>query len=132
MMNSKLKNSPKIIPSLLHLWSHISLKRRKQYVLLLLLMIIASFAEVISLGSLIPFLGALTNPEKIFSNEFLQPFFIFFDLHNSNEVVIFLMFTFCFFSVLSGIIRLTLLKFTNSLSFATGACLLYTSPSPRD
>ena len=86
-------------------------------------MIIASFAEVISLGSLIPFLGALTNPEKIFSNEFLQPIFIFFDLHSSNEVVIFLMFAFCFFSVLSGVIRLTLLKLSNNLSFATGADL---------
>ena len=122
-MNSKVKNSPKIIHSLLRLWSHINLRRRKQYILLLLLMIIASFAEVISIGSLIPFLGALANPEKIFSNEFLQPIIIFFDLHSSNEVVILLMFVFCFFAILSGVIRLTLLKFTNSLSFATGADL---------
>ena len=86
-------------------------------------MIIASFAEVISLGSLIPFLGALTNPEKIFSNEFLQPIIIFFGLRSPNEVVILLMCVFCFFAILSGVIRLTLLKFTNNLSFATGADL---------
>jgi hypothetical protein len=32
-------------------------------------MVVASFAEIISIGSVIPFLSALTSPENFFINE---------------------------------------------------------------
>ena len=44
------------IPNLIkRLWGHISNKRRYQFVTLLFIMIIASFAEVASIGAVIPF-----------------------------------------------------------------------------
>ena len=49
------------IPNLIkRLWGHISNKRRYQFVTLLFIMIIASFAEVASIGAVIPFLTAMT------------------------------------------------------------------------
>ena len=41
---------------LLHLWSHVNYPRRIHLILLMILMIITSFAEVFSIGAVIPFL----------------------------------------------------------------------------
>ena len=41
-------------------------RRRVQLYFLLFFMIIASFAEVMSIGAVIPFLAVITNPESIF------------------------------------------------------------------
>ena len=46
------------------LWSHLTRRRQKQFWLLLVLMVIASFAEMVSIGATLPFLGALTAPEQ--------------------------------------------------------------------
>lgn len=59
------------------LWSHFSDRRHKQLSLLVLLIIVTSFTEVFSIGAVLPFLSALTMPEKIFEMEYLKPMFSF-------------------------------------------------------
>ncbi|MEI7696414.1 MAG: hypothetical protein WCI64_12330, partial [Chlorobium sp.] len=58
---------------LLRLWHHITPRRRGQFGLLLVLMIAASFAEIISIGAVLPFLAVLTAPERIFQLPMVQP-----------------------------------------------------------
>ena len=58
---------------IIRLWKHLTNKRRIQFLLLLLLMILASITEVVSIGSIVPFLGALTSPEQIFQHNLTQP-----------------------------------------------------------
>lgn len=55
------------------LWGHFSARRKKQILLVFFLMIISSFAEVLSLSAVMPFLGALSAPDKVieFINSFL-------------------------------------------------------------
>jgi len=36
-------------------------------------MVITSFAEVVSIGLVLPFLGALMSPQKLFQSEYIQP-----------------------------------------------------------
>ena len=55
------------------LWHHLSKHHTKQLALLLLLMIIATISEVVSLGAVLPFLGVLTAPEQIFQHVYVQP-----------------------------------------------------------
>ena len=55
------------------LWHHISPRRRGQFGLLLVLMLIASFAEILSLGAVLPFLAVLTAPESVFEHAAAQP-----------------------------------------------------------
>ena len=52
------------------LWAHISKRRRYQLIIIVLLLIITSISEIISIGAVVPFLGALTHPQKIFENEY--------------------------------------------------------------
>lgn len=55
------------------LWRHISARRRGQFGLLLLLMVLASFAEILSIGAVLPFLGVLTAPDQVFTHPAAQP-----------------------------------------------------------
>jgi hypothetical protein len=55
------------------LWHHFSPRRQGQFGLLLVLMLLASFAEILSIGAVLPFLGVLTVPERIFEHAAAQP-----------------------------------------------------------
>ena len=58
--------------TLLQLWNYLSRRRRKQFWLLLFLMNIASLAEIVSVGAVLPFLGVLTAPEQVFQHPIMQ------------------------------------------------------------
>lgn len=109
--------------SLFCLWDHLNPQRKNQFILLLILMIVVSFVEVVTLGSVIPFLGALSNPEKIFSSQIAEPIINYLGIDTPSQIIIPFTLMFCFFSLLSGVIRIFLLVFTTRLSFATGADL---------
>jgi hypothetical protein len=55
MRNSS--NPQALINLIYRLWRHFSLKQKKQIVLLLLLMVLASLSEALSIGAVIPFLA---------------------------------------------------------------------------
>ena len=55
------------------LWRHVSTRRRRQFALLLVLMLLASFAEIVSIGAVLPFIGVLAAPERVFQNAAAQP-----------------------------------------------------------
>ena len=65
--------SPSLTQLLRRLWQHINPRRRVQFGLLFLVMVLASFAEVVSIGAVLPFLGALTAPERICVHPIAQP-----------------------------------------------------------
>ena len=50
------------------LWRHIRQRRKRQFGMLLTLMLVSAFAEVLSLGAVLPFLGILTEPERVMEN----------------------------------------------------------------
>ena len=54
-----------------NLWSYISNQRRRQFGLLLVLAVLSSFAEIISLGAVLPFIGVLTQPDKVLAYPFV-------------------------------------------------------------
>ncbi len=64
--------TPSITTLLLRLWHHISPRRRAQFALLFVLMVSASFAEILSIGAVLPFLAVLTAPEKIINHPTTQ------------------------------------------------------------
>jgi len=91
--------------------------------MLLVLMIGASFAEIISIGAVLPFLAVLTAPERIFQLPAAQPFIRVLGLSNSSQLLLPLTIIFGLAAIISGGIRLFLLWASTRLSFATGADL---------
>ena len=52
------------------LWKHIEPRRKLQFGFLIVLIVLAAFAEVVSIGAVVPFLGALTAPDSIANGYF--------------------------------------------------------------
>jgi ATP-binding cassette subfamily B protein len=84
-------------------------------------MVFASLAEVISIGSALPFLGALAAPERIFQLKSIQPLINTLGLTDPKELILPLTILFLVAALIAGVIRLLLLWATTRLAFATGA-----------
>jgi len=105
------------------LWCHIGFRRRLQFGALLIIMLIASVAEVVSIGAVLPFLSVLTMPERLFSFPAVQPFVRLFDIGSPQELLLPITVLFCLAALLSGAMRLMLIWASTRLSFAAGADL---------
>lgn len=112
-----------ITAQLLRLWQHVSSKRRSQLVLLLVLMVLASFAEIISIGAVLPFLAVLTAPSRVFEHPAIQPFIQALDINSPEQLLLPLTIAFGVAALMAGVMRLLLLWVSTRLSFATGADL---------
>lgn len=105
------------------LWLHIAPRRRRQFGFLLVLMILASFAEILSIGAVLPFLGVLTAPDHVFKHPAAQPFIHGLRLTAPEQLLLPLTVAFCMAALAAGAMRLMLLWVSTRLSFATGADL---------
>ena len=86
-----------------------------------MLTILVSFAEIVSIGAVLPFLGALTAPDRILDIQFLQPFFDKLNIQDSSELLFPMTLIFVTAALLSGIMRLVLLWAQTRFGFAIGA-----------
>jgi ATP-binding cassette, subfamily B, bacterial PglK len=105
------------------LWRHISLIRRRQFAFLFVLTIVCSFAEIVSLGAVIPFIGIITQPEVVFQYPFLAYFIELFGIKEAEDLVVPLTIAFLIASVLSAGLRMLLVWVSVYTSRATGADL---------
>jgi ATP-binding cassette, subfamily B, bacterial PglK len=105
------------------LWQHLSKRRQRQFWLLLILMIIASLSEIISVGAVLPFLGILTAPEQVYYHQLMQPIIQILEITEPSQLILPITILFITAVILAGVIRLTLLYAMTRLSYATGADL---------
>jgi ATP-binding cassette subfamily B protein len=84
-------------------------------------MITASIAEILSVGSVLPFLGVLTAPDKVFEHDLAQPIINFLNISNPAELLFPLTIFFIISVLFSGTIRLILLYCMTRLSFTIGS-----------
>ena len=117
-----MTNQP-ISQLLRRLWGQFEPRRRVQLKLLLALMVIASFAEVLSIGAALPFLAVLTSPEKLFEYTAAQPLIQALGVTTPAQLLLPLTIAFGAAALFAGIIRLLLLWASTRLSFAIGADL---------
>lgn len=106
--------------SMLALWNHLNKRRRRQFYLVLGLMFVASFAEILSISAVVPFLGVITNPGLVFENPLLSPLIDFLDLNSPDELILPITILFITAAAGAGIIRLLLLYATTRLSYGAG------------
>ena len=103
------------------LWQHIAPHRRVQLGLLLALMVGASFAEIISIGLVLPFVGILAVPEQVFAHAMMQPIIGMLGIQSPDELVLPLTALFILAVLFAGAIRLLVLWASTRISFGTGA-----------
>ena len=104
------------------IWLHLSSRRRFQFYFLLVVMLASGLAELLSLGSVLPFLAVLSNPENLFKQPVLE---IYHPLLASAPYQLVVPFTFIFAlaSVTAAAIRLLNLWLNGRLAAAMGSDL---------
>jgi ABC-type multidrug transport system fused ATPase/permease subunit len=105
------------------LWPHITDKRRKQFSVLFLLMIVCSLAEMISIGAILPFLAVLTAPERLFEVGFVRAVAQYANITDPQSLLLPLTILFSAAAVTSGGLRLLLLWAQTRISHSVGADL---------
>jgi ATP-binding cassette subfamily B protein len=105
------------------LWQHLGRHRQRQFSLLLVLMLIGAFAEIFSLGAVLPFLGVLASPDRVFGYPFVAEIARFWGITTPAELVLPLTAMFALATLVAGAIRLLLLWASARLAFAAGADL---------
>ena len=114
-----------LLQLLLRLWNHVSIKRRLQFSLLLLLMIISAFTEVVSLGAVLPFVGVLVAPDQVFGHPLAEGFILFFEINSAQELVLPLTIGFIATALVAGTIRVFILWASSRLSGLIGTDLSF-------
>jgi len=105
------------------LWLHLSVRRRIQFGMLLILMILASLTEIISIGTLLPFLAVLSEPNKVFHNPSAYFFISALGITSPGELLFPLTVIFGLAVLLAGSLRLLLTWTSTRLTFSAGADL---------
>jgi ATP-binding cassette, subfamily B, bacterial PglK len=104
----------------IRLWLQIENRRKSQLFILLCLMFVGAIAEFVSIGAIIPFIGALTSPEKFYNIPIFNKTFKLIKINSDKQIIIPLTIFFCLTVVVSAIIRLTLVWVQSRLSYAIG------------
>ena len=105
------------------LWHHLSKRRRRQFILIQILIVVASFFEMASLGAVIPFLSVLSEPDIVFQQDYMKPFINFFEFKNPDELSFPITLIFILLILISAIVRLILLWALVRLSQMAGSDL---------
>ena len=106
-----------------HIWHLLGKSRKRQSLAVVFLMIISSISEVVSIGSILPFLGVITSPDTVYNHEFAQPIVDFFGWHNSGEIILPFTIIFVVAILISSSIRILLIYVMLKLSYGIGADL---------
>ena len=101
-------------------WKFLDFKRKSQFFILLILMLLSSLAEVLSIAAVIPFLDFLTNKEKIYQNTIVQNLFLNNSINNSTIIFTGLSLIFIFAIFFSGLLRIFNLYYSGKYTAIIG------------
>jgi len=102
------------------LWAHFSSRRRIQVFLLLVLIILTSLVEVVSIGAVIPFLSVLADPEIVMQHQNAKPFLDALAIKKPDDAVVLVIMGFITAALLSGFFRILLLWYQARLGQVIG------------
>jgi ABC-type bacteriocin/lantibiotic exporter with double-glycine peptidase domain len=105
------------------IWSHLSLRRRIQLGLLLVVMLASGVAELVSLGAVLPFLAVLSDPERLWQQPLIQALAVRVGLTAARDLLLPATLAFAAAAVLAALVRLTNLWLNCRLAAAVGSDL---------
>jgi ATP-binding cassette, subfamily B, bacterial PglK len=115
--------APGLANLLSSLWSHLSVRRRRQFRLLTVLMLLSAFAEVISVSAVLPFLGVLLQPERVFKYRIIARAAHAWGITSGDQLVLPMTLAFAIAALVAGAIRTLMLWVNTRLAYASGADL---------
>jgi ATP-binding cassette, subfamily B, bacterial PglK len=117
ILNSKLVNN------WIRLWSSMGSNERLQVLSVFFISILASFFEVASIGSALPFLGIIIAPDKLNEYPMILNIINEFGIDNKNSLLTFITCFFVTFVISAGLLRLLLLYKQERSSYLIGSII---------
>ena len=108
---------------LVGIWLHLSRRRRIQLGLLLAVMLASGVAELVSMGTVLPFLAVLSDPKKLWLQPLVQQLAKLIGLTEPSQMLLPAAMTFATAVVLAAVIRLTNLWLSGRITAAVGSDL---------
>ena len=105
------------------IWLHITRQRKTQCFIFIFLNILSSLAEIISLATVIPFLGILSGKDKFFDSEIFKIINNYIDVKLDDDFFLNFTLVFIFAALVSGFLRIVLVYLQTKLSYGIGADL---------
>lgn len=115
------RNNTNLLSLLVQLFQQLNRRRRWQFGLVVVLTLISALTEMMSLGAVLPFLGVLTAPERVFNYSFVSKAAAFFGITSAEQLVLPLAIGFAVCALVAGITRVLLLWVSNRFVYACGA-----------
>lgn len=109
-----------VLTLLKKLWMFFSQKRKTQFILLSLLSIFASIAEIFSIGAVIPFLGVLSDPSYVYEHPYSSYLISFLSIGTPSELLIPFTAIFILGVIVSAATRILHVIFSTKLCYQTG------------
>ena len=103
------------------LYGHLSPRRRRQFVLQLALTCVSAFADIVSMGAVLPFLAALATPESVLQRPKVAAIAHLLGVSTGKELILPLTLAFIGAVLTAAAIRMLLLWAGNRLSFGVGS-----------
>jgi ABC-type multidrug transport system fused ATPase/permease subunit len=114
--------SKSVLPKLLwRFWCHLNRRRQMQFGAVFLLMLVGTFAEVISLGAVIPFLGVLVAPDKVLTHPFAASAAKIIGITSPDDLLLPFTIVFALAAVVAGGLRALLLWSNSCLAYASAS-----------
>lgn len=118
-----IKVQASLVFLLKNLWGHFSRHRQRQFFLLMGLMLISALAEVVSLGAVLPFIGVLIAPDRVFEYPTFSTLVKSWGITSPDQLLLPLTTAFIFAALVAGAIRMLLVWASTQLAHAAGADL---------
>lgn len=115
-----MSNSQHTFQLLKTLWSDLSVRRRRQLRYLCVFVTFTSFAEMLNVGAVLPFLAVLMAPAQIFNCAWFQSWNSWLGYTNPHQLLLPITALFVSIILFAGAMRLALLWMNTRLSFAIG------------
>lgn len=104
-------------------WAKLKSKRKQQIKLLTILMLISGFSEMLTIGTLFPFLSILIDKKILLENNLFKNIVLFFGIENHEQFLLFTTIIFLITVFISVSIRLLNMWITARLTAAIGSDL---------
>lgn len=113
-------NTLSLINSLKSLWNHFTIKRKYQLALITLATFITAILDLVSIGTIMPFISVIMDSEATFNNPSFNEYFINYGYSSGEEIILPITYFFISINIIAAIIKVIIFWFQNKISVLCG------------
>lgn len=113
-------NDFSLINSLKSLWNHFTVKRKYQLALITLATFITAILDLISIGTIMPFISVIMDSEATFNNPSFNEYFLNYGYSSGEEIILPITYFFILINIIAAIIKVIIFWFQNKISVLCG------------